>query len=377
MTREELFLLAEKVASGTASDMELMQYNQVFHAFRAEENWNEALLGNKQEMETAIRKRLQPILEKRRVPNLQPFYKWAAAAMVAAMMTTGYFYFRTERAVLAPQAERFHNDIPAPAGNHAVLTLSNGRQILLDSASNGLLAQQGTVTVSMAANGQIIYNGTDQVSNVNTVQVPQGSRPLAMVLSDGTKVWIDAGSSLTYPTVFTGKSRVVTVTGQAFFDVTPNSHEPFLVKNSMDSSTVDVLGTSFNIRAFHDEHIVKLTLLDGAVKFNTTKTTQLLHPGQQAAAAANGAIQLTAIADLKAITAWKEGLFYFNGTDIPTIMSELQRYYNVEVVYQTDVRDFFVAKIPRDVPVSQLLNLLEMTNLVHFKIDGRRITVIK
>lgn len=137
------------------------------------------------------------------------------------------------------------------------------------------------------------------------------------------------------------------------------------------------MGTAFNLRSFKDEEETKVTLVSGAVKVNTAGASQLLHPGEQAAATTGGAIQLIANADLQQVTAWKEGMFFFNGADITTIMSELQRYYNIDVDFQTDVKDFFVAKIPRDVPVSQILNLLEMTNLVHFKIEGRKITVIK
>jgi len=377
MTREEAILLTEKVVSGTATDEELLQYNQLFNAFQQQEGWDEHLLGNKQLLEDAIRLRLQPVLDRRPKGKVVRWYRWAAAATVTLVLGTGYYFYQQQRQQpLAPQAVRFKNDIVAPAGNHAVLTLGNGQQILLDTAGNGTLAMQGQTSVSKNANGQIVYNSAGNDVSFNTIQVPNGSKALAIVLGDGTKVWIDAGSTLTYPAAFSGGKREVSATGQVYFDVAQNSNQPFIVKSTANKTTIEVLGTAFNLRSFRDEEKMKVTLVSGTVKVNTAAASQLLHQGEQAATAGS-AIQLVTNADLQQVTAWKEGLFVFNGADIATIMSELQRYYNVDVDFQTDVKDAFVARIPRDVPVSQLLNLLEMTDLVHFKIEGRKITVIK
>lgn len=376
MTKEEVILLAEKVVSGTATDAELLQYNQLFNAFQQQGDWNEQLLGDQQQLEAAIRERLEPVL-RRRSGKIIHWSRWAAAAAVALVLGTGYYFYQHQPAPLAPQAVRFRNDIPAPAGNHAVLTLSNGQRILLDSAGNGTLVVQGQVSVSKNADGQITYTGADTASSLNTIQVPNGSKPLAIVLGDGTKVWIDAGSTLTYPASFHGKQREVAATGQTYFEVKQNAHQPFLVTSASHKATIEVLGTDFNFRAFSDERKMQVTLVTGAVKVNTPGTSQVLHPGEAATITTGGALQLMKNVDLQQAIAWKDGLFYFDGADITSIMSTLQRYYNIDVVYQTDVKDFFVAKIPRDVPVSQLLNLLEMTNLVHFKIEGRKITVIK
>lgn len=378
MRKEEAILLAEKIVSGTATDAEIMQYNQLFNAFQKQDSWDEQVLGNRQELEDVIRQRLQPVLHRRQPGKTVHWYRWAAAAVVALLLGSGYYFLQHQKPEpLQPQAARFRNDIPAPAGHHAVLTLGNGQQIQLDSAGNGTLAVQGQVQVSKNANGQIVYAGTDEVSSFNTLQLPPGSKPLAIILSDGSKVWMDAGSALTYPTAFHRGKREVFVSGQAYFEVAQNSNQPFSVTSTTNNATIDVLGTTFNVRAFSDGSSMQVTLLSGAVKVNTSAASQLLHPGEQAAVNTKGTVQLTAGADLQQATAWKDGLFYFNGADITTIMSELQRYYDIDVVYQTDVKDAFVAKIPRDVPVSRLLNLLEMTNLVHFKIEGRKITVIK
>ncbi|SJZ65979.1 FecR protein [Chitinophaga eiseniae] len=380
MRKEEAILLAEKIVSGTATDAELIQYNRLFNAFQADSSWDEEVLGNKLQLEEMIRQRLQPVLHRQRSGKLASWPRWVAAAAAIVLLLGGGYYFLQKPQPpqqLQPQAVRFRNDIPAPAGNHAVLTLANGRQIQLDSAGNGTLAVQGQVQVSKTAGGQIVYAGTAEAASFNTLQLPPGSKPLAVVLADGTKVWMDAGAALTYPTAFQGGKREVFVSGQAWFDVAPNSRQPFRVTTTTNNATIDVLGTSFTVRAFRDGSNMQVTLLSGAVKLNTSAASQLLHPGEQAAVDSNGAVQLATGVDLQQATAFKDGLFYFNGADITTIMSELQRYYDIDVVYQADVKDLFVAKIPRDVPVSQLLNLLEMTNLVHFKIEGRKITVIK
>jgi len=379
MTREELIALIDKIASGAATDAELMQYNQVFNAFaNGQDQWDEPAMGNKQEIEAAIRQRLEGTLRKPAPRPVIRWYKWAAAAAaLLILISVSVVLLRPREVRLAPQAERFRNDIPAPTGNHAVLTLGNGRQILLDSAGNGTIAIQGGISLAKTDDGQIAYTGHAATVTTNTITLPAGSRPLKIVLADGTRVWIDAGSSFSYPTAFTGNARQVNISGQAYFEVAKNSNMPFTVSTANKGYTVQVLGTSFNIRVYADEANMKLTLVDGAVKFNTNTASKLMKPGEQAVATDNGNIQLTTNADLTAATAWKDGLFYFNGSDINTIMSELQRYYNLDVVYQAHVRDSFVAKIPRDVPVSQLLNLLEMTNLVHFSIDGRKVTVMK
>jgi len=378
MTREEIISLAEKVAMGAATDAELMQFNRLFDSF-GEQQWNEELLGKEEEVGQVIRARLQPVIGRSRMRRLNNWRTWVTAASITVLLGAGGYLLEQHytQPRLLPQVERFRNDIPAPTGNHAVLMLSNGQKVMLDSAGLGMLAVQGKIKVAKGADGTIVYTGSDQDVGNNTIQLPAGSRALTIMLSDGTKVWIDAGSSLTYPAAFTGKKRTVTVSGQVYFEVAQNSNQPFTVYNSSDRTTIEELGTSFNLNAFAADSATKVTLISGSIKVNTGKTTRILEPGQPAVTSNSGNINVQEATEIAAILAWKEGLFYFNGADITTIMSEIKRYYNVEVVYQTNVNDLFVAKIPRDVPVSQLLNLLEMTNLVHFKIEGRKIIVIQ
>lgn len=384
MTREEIALLAEKITSGEASDEEILLYNRVFRSFLPhEQDWDGAVMGDKQEVKQRIfdhiAQRIDDGGSRSRVRNIR--LRWAVAAAIALLVGTGLFYlFVPSQAPhqLAPLAERFKNDIPAP-GNKAVLTLPNGRQILLDSTGSGIIAVQGQLNVTRQANGQIAYSGEDDQVSIHTISNPKGSRPLSLLLADGTKVWLNVASSLRFPTAFKGKERKVEMTGEGYFEVAPNEGMPFIVEADAQARIV-VLGTDFNIKAY--DKSLEATLLKGAVRVQPIVEAGpaagvVLKPGQQASYQAGESIRLVQGAQPEQVLAWKNGLFYFSGSSIRQIMTELERYYDVEVAYEATVNDQFVAKLPRDLPVSQLLNLLELTNQVHFKIEGRKITVIK
>ena len=273
---------------------------------------------------------------------------------------------------------RFKHDIAAPAGNKAVLTLADGSKVYLDSAGSGTLATQGHMKIAKKSNGEIVYTGTAAATassvTYNTLSLPKGSKPVHLVLSDGSVVWLNAASSVTYPTAFIGNERKVTVTGEAYFEVAKDPAMPFYVSHS--DVVVKVLGTHFNINTYNDDEKVKVTLLEGIVNVSSGLKNEQLKPGQQASFSENS-IQLIKSVDLDEVMAWKNDQFYFTGTDIKTIMHQIERYYNVEVQYNDNVPYKFVAKISRDVSVSRFLEKLELTNLVHFKIEGNKIIVSK
>lgn len=384
MTREEIALLAEKITSGEASDEEILLYNRVFRSFLPfEQDWDGAVMGDKQELKQRIfdhiAQRIDDGEARGRIRNIR--LRWVAAAAITLLAGTGLFYLFVPRQTphqLAPLAERFKNDIPAP-GNKAVLTLPNGRQILLDSTGSGIIAVQGQLNVTRQANGQIAYSGEDDQVSIHTISNPKGSRPLSLLLADGTRVWLNVASSLRFPTAFKGKERKVEMTGEGYFEVAPNESMPFILEADAQARIV-VLGTDFNIKAY--DKSLEATLLKGAVRVQPVieagpTAGVVLKPGQQASYQAGESIRLVQGAQPEQVLAWKNGLFYFSGNSIRQIMTELERYYDVEVAYETTINDLFVAKLPRDLPVSQLLNLLELTNQVHFKIEGRKITVIK
>lgn len=263
-----------------------------------------------------------------------------------------------------------------PGGNKAILTLGNGSQIVLDSARNGLLVQQGNTKIIKSANGHIAYNKTLTATTTpiyNTMTTPRGGK-YDLQLSDGTRVWLNASSSITYPIAFSGTERRVTVTGEAYFEVAKNKDMPFKI-NVNDQEEVQVLGTHFNIMAYSDEPLIKTTLLEGSVKIVKNKITGMLKPGQQAQMTTDGKLSVTDDADINAVMAWKNGQTLFVNEDIKTIMRRVSRWYDVDVDYEGDVpARLFTGGISRESNLSVLLKVLEL-NKIHFKVTGKKLIV--
>jgi mannose-6-phosphate isomerase-like protein (cupin superfamily) len=315
-------------------------------------------------------------------------YVAAAAILTAVIITGAYVWYNKLKPAetLAQdnsQPARFKNDIQ-PANNGATLTLGDGKVIALDDAQNGVISQQAGTSVNKK-DQQLVYEGQTVTGTVpvsfNIVSTAKG-KTYKVQLSDGSAVWLNAASSLKFPTAFTGTDRTVELIGEAYFEVAKNKTKPFHVK--ANGTVVEVLGTHFNINAYADEPLVKTTLLEGSVKvkFGTFPSklegnqSATLKPGQQSQATSNGTIKVVDNEDLEKVMAWKNGSFAFKEADIETIMREVARWYDADIVYEGKVTDHFVADVQRGVPVSKLLQLLELTNKVHFKIDGKKITVI-
>jgi hypothetical protein len=271
-----------------------------------------------------------------------------------------------------------HTHDVLPGGNKAVLTLANGKTITLNSAQNGVLAQQGGANVYKTRNGQLVYGGgqnntQEQAAAMNKVSTPRGGQ-YQLVLSDGSKVWLNAASSLSFPAVFTGKTRDVEITGEAYFEVAKNPNKPFRVKTN--NTTVEVLGTHFNINAYNDEESMKTTLLEGSVKISNSQNASYLKPGQQASLTQTGQIKVIDDPEAENAIAWKNGIFEFRDAGIEAIMRQAARWYDVEVSYEGKIptREFNGA-ISRNVKASELLGMLKYAG-VNFKIEDKHITVI-
>ena len=314
--------------------------------------------------------------------------KWwmYAAAAAVLIFVIGYWlvprFARDDKGdkEIATQEQRFRNDVKPPALNKATLTLEDGRVIVLDSLGNGAIAMQSGARISKV-NDQLNYekvlrSAQDDKLRYNTLTVPKGSKPVKLILADGSGVWLDAESSLTYPTAFVGKDRIVEMTGQAYYEIKKDAVKPFTVKKKADDASVQVLGTHFNVNAFDDEGSIKVTLLEGSVNVRKAGSEKIIAPGQQAQIDLDGRITLVKNVDIGQVMAWKNGMFNFKGARIETIMREVARWYDVEVVYEGKPKDEFVAPISRDVPVSKLLKLLEMTEKVKFRIEGRKVVVM-
>jgi len=369
-----------------------------------------------------------PMPKKARVLSLASWKKWAVAAAIL-LVIAGKFILDRQAASHAPStaprqvAAVSAGDRP-PGTQNATLTLADGTTITLDSAANGNLAQQGNTRV-IKLNGQIAYTDkggtgksgavggtTDKggtagnggaaggapdkdVTLLNTISTARGNQYM-LVLSDGSKVWLNAASSMRFPTSFKGKERKVEITGEAYFEIADNPSMPFKVVAG--GGEIQVLGTHFNVNAYSDESSVKTTLLEGAVAVQKEQSRTVLAPGQQARFApaamsgpaspggkSTGGNQATGtggkITVLKGIdtgleTAWKDGFFWFDNTDIHTLMRQVSRWYDVEVTFQDGITgDGFTGKVSRNVPLSQLLKVLEL-NEIHFKVEGKKITVL-
>ncbi|RBL88827.1 FecR family protein [Chitinophaga flava] len=304
------------------------------------------------------------------------FWRWTAAACVLLLAGTIYLW---QRPSLAPVPQVVVSTTPdvAPGGNKAMLTLGDGSQITLDSAGNGVLAQQGNSKITKLANGQLVYDASGNSRGkilYNTMSTPLGGQ-YKLVLPDGTTVWLNAGSSVTYPTAFAGAERKVSVTGEAYFEVTKNPDMPFRV--TANNTTVEVLGTHFNINAYKDETSINTTLLEGAVRLHAHNRQLLLKPGQQARVSVlNTDVHVADNVDLSSIVAWKEGYFSFNDADLPTVMRQLARWYNVEVTYEGEIPDrVFSGEIGRSLSLSQVLKGLSRTRIKYRIEDGRRIII--
>jgi len=315
-----------------------------------------------------------------------------AAAFIGIMALGGWFWWHSERAVGltpagGPVASGAHNDV-RPGGNKAVLTLAGGQTIVLDSASNGALANVGNAEVVKQSDGKLVYKPLDARVSAsdgsaagvpavayNTLATPKGGQ-YQLLLPDGSKVWLNSTSSITFPTAFVGKERKVTIKGEAYFEVAGNNKMPFVVKK--DGMEVEVLGTRFNINAYEDEDAIRTTLLEGKVRVHGVNSALpvILKTGDQAFVShASRMIPVKAV-DVDLVMAWKNGMFHFEDADIKTVMRQLSRWYDIEVEYRGVVKNeplFFEA--PMNTNLSEVLNVIASTTGLKLTIEGRKVVI--
>jgi transmembrane sensor len=304
-------------------------------------------------------------------------FKVAGVAAVLALTILGLYRFSSRPPQPVAQVKPIASKI-LPGGDKAILTLADGSQIVLEGSKNGVLARQGGTAVYKAKDGQILYDASknnDQQSETksvyNTISTPKGGQ-YTIVLPDGSKVWLNAATTLKFPAVFSGNERHVELNGEAYFEIKKNQHMPFTV--AVKNTQIAVLGTHFNVMAYADENNTTTTLLEGAVKVTADNESIKIRPGQQAKV--QNHIQVSNVDATEAI-AWKNGDFNFSDERIESIMRKVSRWYNVEVVYKgTPTDQGFVGVVSRDEDITEVLNTLELTGLVHFKLTGRRLTVM-
>jgi len=359
--------LLEKYKSGKCSPKEKLLLQKWFHHLNEDEQ-TELTKADLKTAKRELRKKMIPV-----IGGPGSYSIWSqiiAAAVIIIIISTGTLFYRNYIKVNDAKhtIAKAQNDIP-PGGNVATLTLADGRKISLTDAKNGHLAEQSGIKISKTADGQLIYSISDseassQSNAYNTIETPPGGQ-YQVILPDGSKVWLNSASSLRYPVRFTNNERKVEISGEAYFEVAHNSRMPFKVINR--NQTVEVLGTHFNIMAYPDESSTNTTLLEGSVKIIKENKSKIILPGQQTRVK-NGDIDVATV-DVTQVIAWKEGYFMFKNEDIRSIMRQISRWYNLEVKYEGSIPEkVFGGKISRTRNVSEVLEILESTGSIRFKI---------
>ncbi|SHN40985.1 FecR family protein [Chitinophaga sp. CF418] len=383
LTSEQISRLADKWLKGTISQEEkaLFEawYNNVpENAVEWDDETAHSTLELRDHLLQQIRDRMEekrPLSLYRRVPAR---YLRAAAAVALLLMAAGIYRYTVKKQ--EPTQLAVGNNIGTnqlkPGGNKATLTLANGDVIALEDEQNGKLGQQNNTKIIKLSNGQLVYNSEQGKAGnapaiLNTLSVPRGGK-YNITLADGTVVWLNAASSITFPAAFTGKERQVTLNGEAYFEVATDAARPFTVK--VGDMQVRVLGTHFNIMAYNDEQSVNTTLLQGAVKVQGAAGEALLKPGQQAKMDHTGSVKVVH-ADIDAVIAWKNGLFSFNNASIEEVMRQVARWFDAEIVYPDGIpQDRFQGEIDRNSDITAVLKILEASG-VKFTVQGHKILV--
>ncbi len=379
---ERMIKLAEKWLNGTITPEEKNEFDRWYNSFDDTVYETDSSKG-----EIQLRERIKKqIFSQAHIthPDKQPIrslYYWLGLAAALLLFAAAGAWFFTSTKPAPGHYSRYKKQDLLPGSDKATLTLAGGRIIMLNNASDGPIASEGVVEISKAAGGKVIYNSAAitarQKGNAftyNTLTTPRGGQ-YSLTLTDGTKVWLNAASSIKFPTSFAGNSREVTVTGEAYFEVAHNPARPFRV--IINNQQIEVLGTHFNVNAYADEPDIKTTLLEGSVKVINKNRTATLYPGQQALVDHAGTvIAVKTLPNAHEIIAWKNGFFEFNQASTATIMRQVARWYDVEVTYSGKLPDkTFSGTIARDVNASQLLEILSYSGL-HFKIEGKKIMVL-
>jgi len=311
-----------------------------------------------------------------RVISLRKILYVAAAVVFIVLLSVKYLVHRPEKLNATSVPVIAKNDVPAPIGSKTTLTLSNGAKIVLDNVREGILSRQGNADIIKSKDGQLVYEAAQQGSSVqlsyNTLTTAIGGQS-QLLLADGTKVWLNSASSITYPTSFSGKDRAVKITGQAYFEIAKDKSKPFVV--TAQDMNVEVLGTHFDINGYGDERTIKTTLLEGSVKVVSGGRMMLLKPGQQTQVSNDGKLNLIDKIDTEIATAWLNGKFAFEDENISLILKQLARWYDLEISYDgTQPNIQLTASVSKRSSLSAVLKVLEISG-VHFRLEGKKLIV--
>jgi ferric-dicitrate binding protein FerR (iron transport regulator) len=369
---QKYLLLAQKWVDGTISEEELQEYTDWLKQIDADAHIEipAEIAATKEAHREKIFRELQRRIKSEGADQPKPVYRrllqWAA--MFTGIILLGYFTYHLINGTKERTAQKTIAAIPGdvqPGTNGAILALANGKVIVLDTAANGTLDNN-----VMKSRATIVFEKVpeDEPVQYNTLTTPR-ARQQQLILPDGSHVWLNAESSIRFPTAFTGKTREIAISGEAYFEISPDKTKPFVV--NVRQSSVVVLGTHFNVMAYPDEAFLETTLLEGAVSFRNDNEQMTLRPGQQSRLSQTKQLQLVTNPDIEMIMAWKNGFQSFKKADIGAILRQIKRWYDVEVEYEGEIPPelTFTGEIPREVTLSQLLKALESKRL-HFIMDA-------
>jgi transmembrane sensor len=386
LEKREFISLIDRYLDGNTTGVENCLVENYLNSFQVTDTWDEERDGTKAKLLSTVYAQLvaeiakpteTPAIPVHRVHFIRRF-RWVAAAAILFAVATTFFLIKRRAADQSPIATFAKVDVKAPSTNRATVTLGNGQTVDLDSAVNGQLAMESNVKLVKLANGQIVYTGKANELIYNTINNPKGSKPIDIGLSDGSHMWLNAGSSITYPVAFMlNKERRVIMTGEAYFEIKHTDNNlSFIVQK--ENTEVKVLGTHFNVKAYDNEPNLKVTLLEGSVSVNKNNQSQLLKPNQQAVIQANN-IELVTDADTDQAIAWKNGITSFHSADLQTALRELERWYNIttEIKGTTTNKSFFI-EAPRSANLKDVLKSILEDNNIAYEFDEakKKLTVL-
>lgn len=383
MQKGEFLKIVERISDGVASDQDIALYLKWYQQFDLDDRmWDQLQVKPedfRQELLLNIQHEIQedtPVVPIKKIQRIWP--GMIAAASVILCLSVGVYFFKYKSSVPVNDKILVSNKIN-PGSNKAVLTLSDGKQIVLDDTQNGRIADQGDASIRKTAEGNLIYEvkGTDLSGEkagkpvFNRMTTPRGGQ-YQLILPDGTKVFLNAASSLKYPTVFDQKERRVELTGEGYFEVAGNREKPFLV-NVNGAQEIEVLGTHFNVKAYPDDKDIRTTLLEGSVKINYKDRHVLLKPKYVAVNDLKGNL-LVKQANIEQVMAWKNGLFVFDNVNLKEAMNMAARWYDIEVDYRGNVAQKKLwGTVSKYKTITELLDKIKFTTGINYKIEGRRV----
>ncbi|WP_164126157.1 FecR family protein [Sphingobacterium luzhongxinii] len=386
MKREEIDLILDKYKEGTCTPEEIAFIESWYMAYRDGDLQESMSLAESTEDLDLVWADIQEklFMEQSVRPNRQ-LLSWsriAVAASVFVCVSIGlYFYLAVKKELSSSNVQEIVADDIAPVGNGALLTLADGTVINLNENQEGIIIGSDSIVYTdgtgVLAHSDAI-SSAQQKEQILTLSTPRGGQ-YQITLPDGTKVWLNAATTIKYPSRFTQQERRVELDGEAYFEVAKKEKQMFVV--SSHEQEIKVLGTHFNVSAYREDQLVKTTLLEGSVRVRNNYTNQSikLSPGQQSVILSNDSKIDLEIADVEEVTAWKNGYFKFNNESIESIMRKVARWYDIEIQYQDliDAEQVFSGRVSKGETLSSVLESLELTGGVHFKIEGRRITVMR